>query len=126
LTQDAKNRISDGQSVLEVRQRLLENGFSDSEADVLLGDAASSVRRETRGYGMRRFFLGMTMLGLAGLLMLVVGSGATLRGASFSIGFLILAGGGSLAAISGLYTMIFGRESKLVGKIVDNSERLIP
>ncbi|EMI54148.1 hypothetical protein [Rhodopirellula sallentina] len=123
LTQDAKNRISDGQPSSDVRDYLIANGFSDADADALVGDAASGLRSETRGYGFRRFIVGVLMLTLAGLFAAVLQSGARVRGSGFAIGFMILAGGGLLAAFSGVYTMLSGRESKLVGKILDQTDR---
>ncbi|WP_442511783.1 hypothetical protein SH528x_003526 [Novipirellula sp. SH528] len=123
LTQDAKNRISDGQPAADVRAHLVANGFSDADADALVGDAASGLRSETRGHGLRRFVVGLLMLMLAGLFLAVLQSGARVRGSGFAIGFMIVAGGGLLATLSGLYTMLSGRESKFVGKIVDQTDR---
>ena len=103
----------------EVREYLIANGFSDADADAVVGDAASALRWETRGDGLRRFVVGILMMMVAGLFLLVLLAGVRVRGRGFAAGFMILAFGGLLATVFGLYTMIFGRESKLLGKIID-------
>ena len=119
LTQATKTRIDEGESPALVREDLLANGFSDLEADTLIGESVSSVRSETRRYGCRRFTIGVLMLGLAAFAIVIVLSGARIRG-GFVITVIILLGSGSLATISGLCSLISGRESRTVGNIVDS------
>ncbi|MEL6109178.1 MAG: hypothetical protein AAFU85_24490 [Planctomycetota bacterium] len=118
LKENAEWRISAGEPAEEVRELLLDAGFSESDADRIVGRANSALRAETRGNGVWRFVVGLLMLGLGGLFVVVLMSGSV-GGKGIGLGLGILLGGGGLAALSGLYTLISGRESRVVGKIVD-------
>ena len=99
-----------------MRDCLTENGFGDADADTLIRTAVSATRSETRSQGFRRFVAGLIMLGAGGLSAIVLLTGV--RSGIVAFGVLIFLGGGTLATLSGIYSMLTGRESETAGNFV--------
>ncbi|MCS7471470.1 hypothetical protein NZK35_32890 [Stieleria sp. ICT_E10.1] len=123
LKRNAADRISEGEDPEFVRDGLIQNGFSDAEADSIVRDATGDLRSDTRSGGLRRLAAGVAMLLFAGLIFLVVSSGNRIRGGVVVIVFFAMLGFGLLATFSGLYTLVTGRESKVAGRMADGLKR---
>src|SRR5262245_35109321 len=72
LRNQAFQRIADGLDAELVRADLIEQGFSELEADRTLEAAQKAHSRENRHYGLKRLLMGLAMI-FAGLILLGYG-----------------------------------------------------
>ena len=99
LEADAVRRVHAFDDPSAVVSDLRSNGFSDLEADEIVGRAIKEVRSESRRHGLRRFIIGMAAV--------VLGVPACLGPMQLEGAFMFVFG--ILACISGVVAAITGR-----------------
>ena len=119
LKDDAEDRLHDGDLPEDVLSDLITNGLSELDADQLVRNTMSSLKRKHRGFGIIRLMIGIVMIcfGISciGCLLLTLrpdapvrldaGATATILGGGIFFSFI-----GLLAFLSGILATLTGQE----------------
>jgi hypothetical protein len=117
---NAEDRLHEGAPAEVVRADLIEQGFSDVQADEIIGATLSSVKGENRRFGLLRLMAGivMTVFGAlaVGFALMTFRRDAPVRLGGGALGLMIaggavMFGAGLLACLSGAFAALTGKES---------------
>jgi hypothetical protein len=89
---EAVKALSSKETRSDVQQRLIENGFSELDADTIVSEAARKVRTANRALGRSRSVKGLALMCLNGLILLVTG-GMLFAYGLLAAGFALFAAG---------------------------------
>jgi len=100
---EARARIIWGDSVASVRDYLISNGFSISDADAKLAEFTQERNRELRQIGFRNLIVGILLTGVAGVALLLILPHGYLGSGFVKLSALIL-----MAGCYGLWKLVRG------------------